>query len=63
MRWRLAFDVYSPDGEEVAFSSNITGEWVIYRQRLSDGRAWRLTFGSGPARYPDYRPRAAAVTP
>jgi Tol biopolymer transport system component len=60
----LNYDLaYSPDGEEVAFSSNITGEWVIYRQRLSDGRAWRLTFGSGPARYPDYRPRAAAVTP
>ena len=22
----------------------------------SDGRAWRVTFGPGPARYPDYRP-------
>jgi Tol biopolymer transport system component len=48
--------VYSPDGSEVAFTSNITGDWVIYRQRLSDGKAWRVTFGPGPARAPDYRP-------
>jgi TolB protein len=48
--------VYSPDGTEIAFTSNITGEWVIYRQRLSDGQSWRVTFGSGPARSPDYRP-------
>jgi Tol biopolymer transport system component len=48
--------VYSPDGSELAFSSNITGEWEIYRQRLSDGQAWRVTFGKGPARAPDYRP-------
>lgn len=48
---------YSPDGSEIAFASNITGEYQIYRQRLSDGKSWRLTFGSGPARYPDYRPR------
>ena len=33
--------VYSPDGTEIAFSSNITGDWVIYRQRLSDGKSWR----------------------
>jgi TolB protein len=50
--------VYSPDGSEVAFSSNITGDWVVYRQRLSDGRAWRVTHGTAPARYPDYRPRS-----
>jgi TolB protein len=48
--------VYSPDGSELAFASNITGEYQIYRQRLSDGRAWRVTFGPGLARYPDYRP-------
>ena len=47
---------YSPDGAEVAFTSDITGEAAIYRQRLSDGRAWRVTFGGGAARYPDYRP-------
>jgi len=47
---------YSPDGAEVAFASNITGEWAIFRQRLSDGQAWRVTFGGGAARYPDYRP-------
>ena len=50
--------VYSPDGTELAFASNITGEYAVYRQRLSDGQAWRVTFGPGPARYPDYRPRA-----
>jgi Tol biopolymer transport system component len=48
--------VYSPDGSEIAFSSNITGEWVVYRQRLADGRSWRVTSGGGPARNPDYRP-------
>jgi len=48
--------VYSPDGSELAFASNITGEWVIYRQRIADGRSWRVTFGPGAARNPDYRP-------
>ena len=47
---------YSPDATEIAFTSNITGDWVIYRQRLSDGQSWRVTYGSGPARSPDYRP-------
>ena len=48
--------VYSPDGSEIAFASNITGEYAIYRQRIEDGKGWRVTFGPGPARYPDYRP-------
>ena len=48
--------VYSPDGSELAFASNITGEYAIYRQRIADGRSWRVTFGPGPARNPDYRP-------
>jgi TolB protein len=48
--------VYSPDGTELAFASDITGEFAVYRQRLSDGQAWRVTFGPGPARSPDYRP-------
>ena len=48
--------VYSPDGTELAFASNITGEFAIYRERLSDGQAWRVTFGRGDARNPDYRP-------
>jgi len=47
---------YSPDGAEIAFASNLTGDYVLYRQRLSDGQAWRVTFGPGGARYPDYRP-------
>jgi Tol biopolymer transport system component len=47
---------YAPDGSEVAFASNITGEYALYRQRLSDGKSWRVTFGKGAARYPDYRP-------
>ncbi len=60
----LNYDLaYSPDGREVAFASNITGEWVIYRQRLTDGRAWRVTFGGGGARYPDYRPTVAIGSP
>ena len=48
--------VYSPDGSELAFASNITGEYAIYRQRIADGRSWRVTFGPGAARNPDYRP-------
>jgi len=47
---------YAPDGKEIAFASNITGEYAIYRQRLSDGRSWRVTHERGDARYPDYRP-------
>ena len=50
--------VYSADGSEIAFASNITGEYAIYRQRLADGQSWRVTFGKGSARYPDYRPAA-----
>jgi len=48
--------VYSPDGSELAFASNITGEYAIYRQRLADGKAWRVTHVAGEARSPDYRP-------
>jgi len=47
---------YSPDGSEIAFASNMTGEYEIYRLRLADGQSWRVTFGKGPARVPDYRP-------
>ncbi len=47
---------YSPDGSELAFASNVTGEYAVYRQRLSDGKSWRLTYGAGDARYPDYAP-------
>jgi hypothetical protein len=35
----------------------VSGEFAIYRQRLSDGKAWRVTHGPGEARYPDYRPQ------
>jgi Tol biopolymer transport system component len=48
--------VYSPDGSEIAFASTVGGGWEIYRQRLADGRSWRVTFEGGDARYPDYRP-------
>ena len=48
--------VYSPDGSEIAFTSNVTGEYAVYRLRLADARSWRVTFGTGPARSPDYRP-------
>ena len=48
--------VYSPDGSEIAFASTVGSGWEIYRQRLADGRAWRVTFAGGEARYPDYRP-------
>ncbi len=47
----------SPDGSELAFASTITGEFQIYRLRLSDGRSWRLSYGPGAARMPDYQPR------
>ena len=48
---------FSPDGSEIAFASDVSGEFAVYRQRLSDGKAWRVTHGPGAARYPDYRPR------
>jgi TolB protein len=49
--------VYSPDGSEIAFASTVAGGvYEIYRQRLADGRASRVTFAGGDARYPDYRP-------
>jgi Tol biopolymer transport system component len=51
---------YSPDGTEVAFASNITGDYEIYRVRVADGQSWRVTFGHGPARVPDYRPAPGA---
>jgi Tol biopolymer transport system component len=47
---------YSPDASEIAFTSNISGVWQIYRQRRSDKKSWQVTFGQEPARAPDYRP-------
>jgi len=47
---------YSPDGSEVAFTSNISGDWAIYRQRIADGNSWRVTHGPGAARSPEYKP-------
>jgi WD40 repeat protein len=57
--WRqraaLNYDpVYSPDGIELAFASNMTGGYQIYRLRLSDGKPYRVTSGPGEAREPDY---------
>ncbi len=49
--------VYSPDGAELAFVSTVAGgEFALYRMRLSDRRAWRLSFGGAAARHPDYKP-------
>jgi Tol biopolymer transport system component len=48
--------VYSADGAELAFASNMTGEYQIYRLRLSDGKPYRVTSRPGEAREPDYRP-------
>jgi TolB protein len=64
VKWpALNYDpVYSPDGTEIAFASTITGGWEVYRQRLSDGEAFRVTFAGEDARYPDYRPAPRAAT-
>jgi TolB protein len=48
--------VYSPDGSEVAFASNLTGEYQVYRLRLAAGKVFRVTSRPGEAREPDYRP-------
>ncbi len=48
--------VYSPDGAELAFASDVAGSYAVYRLRLRDGKSWRLTFGDGAARHPDYSP-------
>jgi len=55
--------VWSPGGDELAFASTVAGEYAVYRLRLSDGRSWRVSFGAGAARHPDYRPAAAAPSP
>ena len=55
--------VYSPEGDEIAFASTVAGEHAIYRLRLVDGQAWRVTFGPGAARHPDYRPVPAGSGP
>jgi Tol biopolymer transport system component len=48
--------VYSPDGSEIAFASTVAGKgYEVYRLRLADGKASRVTFDGGDARYPDYR--------
>jgi Tol biopolymer transport system component len=53
----LNYDVaWSPRGDEIAFASNITGDYQVYRLRLADGKSWRVSFGAGEARYPDYQP-------
>jgi Tol biopolymer transport system component len=49
--------VYSPDGSEIAFASTVAGPNDVYRMRLSDGQSWRVTFGPGASRHPDYAPR------
>jgi Tol biopolymer transport system component len=48
--------VLSPDGNELAFASTVTGAFQIYRMRLADGRTWRVTWAPGAARMPDYQP-------
>jgi Tol biopolymer transport system component len=49
--------VYSSDGGEIAFASTLADDtYAIYRMRLGDGRATRVTMGPGQARHPDYRP-------
>jgi Tol biopolymer transport system component len=56
--------VYSPDGSEIAFASTVAGGgYEIYRNGLADGRASRVTFAGGDARYPDYRPVPRAARP
>jgi TolB protein len=46
--------VYSPDGTEIAFASNISGHYAIYRKRLANGGFERMTFGTGDQKDPDY---------
>jgi TolB protein len=47
---------WSPAGDEIAFASNVTGDYQVYQVRLSDQKSWRVSFGAGEARYPDYSP-------
>jgi Tol biopolymer transport system component len=48
--------VYAPGKDEIAFASAIAGDFAVYRLRLRDGKAWRVTHGPGAARHPDYQP-------
>ena len=49
--------VYAPGKDEIAFASTMAGgDFAVYRLRLRDGKAWRVTHGPGVARHPDYQP-------
>jgi TolB protein len=49
--------VYSPDGAAIAFASNSSGHYAIYCKRLIDGHVFRVSFGEGDAKDPDFAPR------
>ena len=52
---------WSADGETVFFTSDRSGNWQVYSVPAAGGDAWRVTYGGGPARGPDYRPRRGQV--
>ena len=54
---RIVEEGWPPTAPEVAGELGVaTPEVETSLRRLADGRAWRVTFGPGLARYPDYRP-------
>ena len=54
--YELAYPYPSPDGDEVAFQSNMDGRWQLYAMRTGDGSIRRLHTSLGDDRNPAWSP-------
>ena len=54
--FELAYPYPSPDGEEVAFQSNMDGRWQLYAMRTGDGSIRRLHTSGADDRNPAWSP-------
>lgn len=55
------FPSWSADGEFLAYSSNRTGDWEIYRLRVKDSSEERLTFDAGTDLGVSWHPRGSRL--
>lgn len=54
--YELAYPYPSPDGEEVAFQSNMDGRWQLYAMKTGDGSVRRLHTSAADDRNPAWSP-------
>ena len=54
--YQLAYPYPSPDGEEVAFQSNMDGRWQLYAMKTADGEIRRLQVSPADDRNPAWSP-------